>query len=156
MYRLLGFASAMETLDGKTGRKEMRKDTFEWGIKMSLRVAALGASLFAVARGLHLAREGLRADLWLKGVFCVVVVGVGSKGLCTNNGPTNFVLQYNFISSHSKNLVRAPGGGHSIPACAEAPETTCKAMSHSHATPAFSSSSETETANWQPAQNRTW
>ena len=36
------------------------------------------------------------------------------------------------------------------------PETPCKAMFNLHAMPAFSSSSETETANLLPTQNRTW
>ena len=47
-------------------------------------------------------------------------------------------------------------GEQSIHHALKYPETTCKAMFKLHARPAFSSSSETETANTLPAQNRTW
>eukprot|EP00670_Eutreptiella_braarudii_P021525 CAMPEP_0174359338 /NCGR_PEP_ID=MMETSP0811_2-20130205/48092_1 /TAXON_ID=73025 ORGANISM="Eutreptiella gymnastica-like, Strain CCMP1594" /NCGR_SAMPLE_ID=MMETSP0811_2 /ASSEMBLY_ACC=CAM_ASM_000667 /LENGTH=68 /DNA_ID=CAMNT_0015493985 /DNA_START=209 /DNA_END=415 /DNA_ORIENTATION=+ len=36
------------------------------------------------------------------------------------------------------------------------PETTCRSKFNLHARPAFSCSSETETANLQLAENRTW
>ena len=61
------------------------------------------------------------------------------------------------FSSHSKNTMVFSGGtGVRFHHKLKYPEITCRAMSNLHARSAFSSSSETKTANLQLAQNRIW